>query len=333
MTNQEIIDNIKSKLTKDKEVDLPYLRCEFQVYRSMKNDEVMYAILQLIFKYLSKDTKEELDTQTHDVLAERSKLYEEAVIHINNNEDEQALKILQSLVSVYEKLENAKVQNYFDFEQMIEYIMYCGTVEQAKKLNVKRYPEPVTYYTYQIACIYIKQNKIEEAIKTLEQALKYNPRSIYITMQLVELYISKERHEEAFTKIKEALTYSYSKDQFAFFYEKLADYYTLKEKYNIAIASYLVSDNYYGTPKNKEKVGKIVEKAGYIKFNTIDDIINLFKEENINYGPSKELIETVDEFIKYSKKLKDLDSVKYLLSIMIDLTDDEYYKELMSKLV
>ena len=41
--------------------------------------------------------------------------------------------------------------------------------------------------------------------------------------------MSKERHEEAFAKIKEALTYSYSKDQFAYLYEKLADYYTLKE--------------------------------------------------------------------------------------------------------
>ena len=36
MTNQEIIDNIKSKLTKDKEVDLPYLRCEFKIYQTMQ---------------------------------------------------------------------------------------------------------------------------------------------------------------------------------------------------------------------------------------------------------------------------------------------------------
>ena len=112
MTNQEIIDNIKSKLTKDKDVDLPYLRCEFKVYQTMQNDEVMYAIAQLIFKYLSNDTKEDLDTKTHEVLNERAKMYKEAVDYINQEKYEEALNILLALTSTYEKLDSpSSLQN------------------------------------------------------------------------------------------------------------------------------------------------------------------------------------------------------------------------------
>ena len=43
MNNQEIINNIKAKLTKDKSVDVPYLKTELEIYQSMKNEEVVYV--------------------------------------------------------------------------------------------------------------------------------------------------------------------------------------------------------------------------------------------------------------------------------------------------
>lgn len=329
MTNQEIIDNIKSKLTKDKDVDLPFLRCEFKVYQAMQNDEVMYAIAQLIFKYLSNDTKEDLDNKTHEVLHKRSEMYNEAISLMNNNKLDEALEILLSLVNTYEKLDSAKVQNYFDFEQMIDYITYCETVANAKKLNVKRYPEPVTNYTYKIAMIYLKQGNLDDAIKHLEQALHYNPKCVYVKVELIELYEKTARYEDAYELIKDTLVYAYSKDQFAYLYEHLGKYYEYVGKYDIAIASYSLSDNYYGKNKNQNNIENIVKKVGYINFNSTTDLLKLFEKENINYGPSKKLITLVDEFVKYLKHLKDIEGVKYLLSIMAELTNDDYYiKEL-----
>lgn len=329
MTNQEIIDNIKSKLTKDKDVDLPYLRCEFKVYQTMQNDEVMYAIAQLIFKYLSNDTKEDLDTKTHEVLNERAKMYKEAVDYINQEKYEEALNILLALTSTYEKLDSAKVQNYFDFEEMMDYIVYCKSVSNAKKINVKRYPEPVTNYTYKIAYIYNKLGNSVEAIKHLEQALHYNPSSIYIKSELIELYEKENHLDKAYNLIKDTLVYAYTKDQFAYLYSHLGDYYQKIEKYDIAIASYFASDFYYNSSVNKEKIEKIVKEHGIVKFNNVNDILVLFEKENINYGPSKELISTTNEFVKYLKHLKDIDGAKYLLTIMAELTNDEsYIKEL-----
>ena len=332
MTNQEIIDNIKSKLTKDKEVDLPYLRCEFKIYQTMQNDEVMYAILQLIFKYLSNDTKEDLDTKTHEVLHERSKMYDDAVCLLNNNKISEALDILLKLISTYEKLDSAKVQNYFDFEQLIDYITYCETVEKAKKLNVKRYPEPVTNYTYKVASIYIKLGNYEEAIKHLKQALHYNPKAVYIKVELINLYEELGEFDKAFELIVDTLEYAYSKDQFAYLYEHLGMYFETICKFDIAVAAYFASDYYYNDQVNKNKIQNIISSVGLIKLDNTNDILSLFERENIKYGPSKKLIETIEEFIKYLKHLKDLDGVKYLLSIMADLTEDDYYLNQLKQL-
>ena len=325
MTNQEIIDNIRSKLTNEKEVDLEYLRCEFKVYQTMQNDEVMYAILQLIFKYLSNDTKEELDTKTHEVLHERSKMYGEAVSLLNSNKLEESLDIMLKLASTYEKLDNAKVQNYFDFEQLIDYITYCETVDKAKKLNVKRYPEPITNYTYKIASIYIKLGNYDNALKHLKQALRYNPKAVYIKVELINLYEMLGEYDEAYKLIIDVLEFAYAKDQFAYLYEHLGLYFERIQKYDIAVAAYFASDYYYNEHVNKTRIENIVSKVGIIEFKDTNDILNLFIRENINYGPSAKLINTINEFIKYMKHLKDIDGVKYLLTIMVELTEDDYY--------
>ena len=68
MNNQEIINNIKAKLTKDKSVDVPYLKTELEIYQSMKNEEVVYAISQLLFNYLDRETKSDLDKKTHEYI-------------------------------------------------------------------------------------------------------------------------------------------------------------------------------------------------------------------------------------------------------------------------
>ena len=36
MSNQEILDEIKKRLTKDKDVDVPYLQTELKIYRELE---------------------------------------------------------------------------------------------------------------------------------------------------------------------------------------------------------------------------------------------------------------------------------------------------------
>lgn len=325
MSNQDIINNIKSKLTKNKEIDVPYLKTELSIYQAMKNDDVVYAISQLLFNYLDKETKSNLDRQTHEILEDRKEEYDKCRSLIFEGKLEEAKKILTKLIELYEKLDNAKVQNYFDFEQMIDYILYCETVDNARTLNVKRYPEPVTHYFFEYANILLEEGNYVEAIRYFKKALRFNPRSIYIMENLISVYLEIGDIDNAYELTITALKYSYTKEQFGYLYNVLGDLFNRFGKYDISIACYLVSDHFNKNQANKDKIGKIVSTHGFIHFEDENAILALFERENINYGPSRTLIQTVNEFIEYLKKLKDVNGIKYLLTIMIELTEDEFY--------
>ena len=157
MNNQDIIDNIKSHLSGEKEIDVPYLQMELDIYKKMNNEEVIYAIANLLFGYMDPSIKEKLDLKTHEVLNERRLEYETVVDLINNEKYEEAKEILIRHTNIYKKATYTKEQNFYDFDQMIEYYIFCENVKNAKKLHVRRYPEPVAYYMYQLATIYEKE--------------------------------------------------------------------------------------------------------------------------------------------------------------------------------
>ena len=41
MNNKEIIDEIRSHLTKEKDIDIAYLQTELEIYKKMNNEEVI----------------------------------------------------------------------------------------------------------------------------------------------------------------------------------------------------------------------------------------------------------------------------------------------------
>lgn len=330
--NQKLLDEIKTKLTRNKEIDVPFLKAELNVYRLMKNDEMVMAITQLLFNYLPPEEKAKYDLKAHEVLNNRKEQYLKSSRLINEGRLVEAEVILQELVKTYEHFLQVNINNFYDFDQMIEYIIFCETPEKAKKLNVKRYPEPVTYYYYQLATINVETHNLDKAIEYLEKALIHNPRAEYVMQELANLYFETAQDNKFITLSKQILNYAYTRDQFANAYQKLGLYYKNHAKYDIAIACLIVSDHYSKEPINKNLVSEIVKISGYIKFSSPDDILNIFKREDLTYGPSRTVISTINSFINYLNQIKDFKGVEYLLTIAVELTGADYYREQLKEL-
>lgn len=326
MNNQDIINNIKNKLTGNKETDKAYLKEELLKYKKENNNEVAFAISQILFSFLNEDERKKYDNIAREILMSRKKEYEYALKCVKENKLEKAKSCFLKLLSTYDKVHFVSTNLYYDFEQMIEYIIYCKTFKRSVELNIHRYPEPVTNFCYQLAAIAIEENNDDEAIKYLQKALTYNPRGMYLYEELIKLYLKLENYDEAFKLIKEVLLFAYKKEQFAFLYQALGKCFKKFEKYPISIASFVVSDHFAGEAFNKNEILEIVKTSGLIKFNDYSEILKLFDEEKINYGPSKELLETVNDFLGYFTYIKNYNSLNYLLQIMIDLTGADYYK-------
>lgn len=312
MKNKEIIDNIKKQLSGDKEVDIIYLQTELDIYRSMQNEEVVYAIANMLFQYMSPEVKEKLDLRTHEVLNERRLEYEQVVSLINNNEFDKAKEILIKLINIYKKATYTKEQNFYDFDQMIEYYIFCETVSNAKKLHVRRFPEPVTYYLYQLATIYEKENNIQDAISALYDGLEFNPRCQYIMQELMYLYDLNNDLDKLYDMTIKSLKYAYTKEQLSYCYQMLA-------KCNI---------------DNKELSSALTIMSNSYKDNNISnkDIKEILIKNNIQYHISYIVKNAIDEFINYTKKINDIESVMYLLYIASDIIENEEYAQISKEI-
>lgn len=329
MDNQTIIDEIKSNLTHNKETDVSYLQTELIVFRTLKNEEVVTALEQLLFNYLSKEEKAEYDLKTHEILSVRYDDYQNCLELIKDNKLDEAALILVNLIKTYEKIENVKIFNYFDFEQLIEYIIVTKNVENAKKLNVKRYPEPITYYCYQLAEIYIKQNKLNNAKIYLEKALKFNPASMYVREELVNVYLNLDLVNDAKILCEQSLQMAYSKDLLSCFYQALGLCYYRLTQFDIALACLYASLDFMPNLEVEELIKSI--KAKHKLTLSHQDVMTIMDRLSINYGPNQALLDACFDFIEYLKKLKDFDDLKYLYTILFELTDNEEYNQGLQK--
>lgn len=332
MKNKEIIENIKSKLTGNKTIDVEYLHSELKKYQALNNFDVAFEIQILLFNYLSKEEKEKLNQDANNMLKEHKIKYDQAIEYLNYGDVEKAKKILQELFDVYERVAKIKGTNFYDFSEVIEYFLYFGDIEKLKLAKIKKVPEPVVHYAYQIASIYLEQDDILNAINYLERALLFNPVCEYVLEELINRLIISNKYDEAFEYIKRSLKYAYTKKQLASGYKALGIYFKHKKVYDKAIASFAVSNLYIDDISNKISIKEIVDVVGQIKFKDADHIISLFKEEGINYGPSKEVITTFKNFIEYAKINNDKKTLKYVLEIASKLTDDNYFLEQLNKL-
>lgn len=322
--NKQIIDNIKKQLTGQKESDVVYLQTELEIYRAMHNDEVITAITSMLFNYLDPTVKEKLDLKTHAILDDRRLKYEQVVGLISNNQLDEAKEILLNLLETYEKAEYITKEHYYDFDQMIEYFLFCENVTKAKSLKIKRLPEPVTYYLYQLSEIVSKQNQKDKEILYLEQALVYNPCCQYVLERLAMLYLEQGQRDLAYQTIIKSLKYAYTKEQLSFAYELLGDYY--QENKLLADALYLSSKLYKPSKHLDEKI-----KGDKLK--NLREINEVLQNNNIQIGPSLLVIKAIDDFIIYSKHLHDKETLVYLLMIAFELTDDKKYLEEYEKIL
>lgn len=329
MKSNSVIEEIKSKLTGSKEQDVPYLHEQLKKYQSESQFDIVLKIQLLLFNYLSKEEKEKLNVDANNMIKEHKSKYESALEYLNFGDVERAKKILIELFNIYEHVGKLSGANFYDFAEPMEYFLYFGTFKKLKEAHIKKVPEPVVHYAYQIASIFLEQNDVEKAIEYLERALLFNPICQYVIQELVELNLSQFNYDKAFTYLRKSINYAYTKKQLAFGYKKLGLCYKQKQMFDKAIACFAVSDLYIVDIDNKIQIKEITSKVGQIKFTSAEQLLSLFKEDEINYGPSKKVVETCNDFINYAKASKDKKTLDYVAKIAYELTDENYYKDLL----
>ena len=184
-------------------------------------------------------------------------------------------------------------------------------------------------YSYSL----IENQKIDEAEEALKKANKWNPVSTTIMGELSEVYKIKKDYENYLYWSKRIIQYATSSKTLARGYRNIAYYYCDIEEYEKSAAIYHFSRFFEENKQVTSELFYIAEKLGKLPEEPkLDNIKDLFKQEDIQFGASDIVIGAAYQIAKACLDNNDSQNALYYLFVVYDLTHDEEIHNLIKKL-
>lgn len=328
MANSDIIAFIKNNLNNDFDHDFNYLMSELIHYQKLRGGEqIVQEIIKLFKSELGDAGLKKFNETIQASFKARIDKFNEAITCLKEQKRREAQDILVKLIDTFpvKKTEEDLIP-IFNFQNVFESILFTRVVKPQN--HIRQVNEPIAGYYFHLAIILFDEKDYEECLKMLEYVLSYNP--VYIEAYLLksECYLQLGYNNLFFDNIKEALLYSYTRVHFAKAYFLLGRYYLELGNKETALSFFVVSKHYDKTPFIDEFMRRANALPGEFKgFSNPAELLNNFNKLNIQFGPSKMIIELLNTCINDSKKNDNIKLLKYFLTLIFNITQDEKYKK------
>ncbi|WP_405308716.1 hypothetical protein [Methanobrevibacter sp.] len=321
---EEIINEIKSNLGENKDLNKKYLSSQMDVYKDHPNNkEILKEISNMMWDCLNEFEKEEYKqiienkTQVIDILNEVS--YE-----IENGKSKAALKKLDKFIDEYKSpFENDDDTEYHFFTNTLEELIFMRYIGSKKEIKYIPTNQPVLDLYYIYGFLLLEDNQFEKSEKYLKKAIKINPVSSRVILELSEIYkIHTYTYNKYYMLVSDALKYAYYPQDIARCYRQLGFYYIEENQMEIALALFIYSMEYELSPQAYSEINYIQSKNSELKLN-LDECINIIKNKNIQLGVNPFVLDTLYELTDEYENNHLYSQSKYYYEIIYDLTNDE----------
>lgn len=328
MGNNDIIAFIKNNLNDDFDHNFNYLMSELMHYQKLRGgEEIVSEIIKLFRSELGEAGLKKLNEEVNKSFKVRIAKFNEAIKLLKEKKKSEAQDILVKLIDTFPiKKSKDDVVPVYNFQNLFESLLFTKKVQpqnQFRQIN-----EPIGGYYFHLALIFFEEKDYEESIKMLNQVLEYNPVYVEAYLLKAECYLQEGHNDLFFENIKKALLYSYTRVHLAKCYFLLGRYYLDLENKEIALSFLVMSKHYDQTPFIDGFIQKAVLLTGeFIDFAEPADLIDNFKKVDIQFGPSKEVFEVLDTCVKEARDNNNVKLIKYFLTIMFNLTENQQIKK------
>ena len=321
---EEIINEIKSNLGENKDLNKKYLSSQMDVYKNHPNNkEILNEISSMMWDCLSEFEKEEYKqiienkTQVIDILNEVS--YE-----IENGKSKVALEKLDKFINKYQSpFENDDDAEYHFFTNTLEELIFMRYIGSKNEIKYIPTNQPVLDLYYIYGFLLLEDNQFEKSEEYLKKAIKINPVSSRVILELSEIYkIHTYTYNKYYMFVSDALKYAYYPQDIARCYRQLGFYYIEENQMEIALALFIYSMEYELSPQAYSEINYIQSKNSELKLN-LDECINIIKNKNIQLGVNPFVLDTLYELADEYEKNRLYSQSLYYYEIIYDLTNDE----------
>ena len=334
---QEIIDEIKSNLGENNQLNREYLSSQIEKYQNHEyGNEIIKEISRLMWDCLSDEEKKEyieISKNENPVLD----ILDDIFPDIENNEIQKALTKMDKFMETFRPMyEEDKVNEYHLFISPLEEILFNKYIGASK--NVRYIPDDQPYLDlyYIYGYLLLEDGQYQKAEEYLKKALKINPVSSRVILELCEIYKIHTPNLNKFVMYsEEALKYAYYPQDIARCYRNLAHYNIEENKFKLASALLKYSLKYDLSPLAYNELSYIESKGKNYELSDLECERELI-DNNIQLGPNLFIMDTIDELIEEYETSKAYAQAIYFYELLYDLTLDtniiEKIKFLKSKL-
>ena len=321
---EEIINEIKSNLGENKDLNKKYLSSQMDVYKNHPNNkEILNEISSMMWDCLSEFEKEEYNqiienkTQLMDIL-------NEVAYEIENGKSKVALEKLDKFINKYQSpFENDDDAEYHFFTNTLEELIFMRYIGSKNEIKYIPTNQPVLDLYYIYGFLLLEDKQFEKSEKYLKKAIKINPVSSRVILELSEIYkIHTYTYNKYYMFVSDALKYAYYPQDIARCYRQLGFYYIEENQMEIALALFIYSMEYELSPQAYSEINYIQSKNSELKLN-LDECINIIKNKNIQLGVNPFVLHTLYEFTDEYEKNHLYSLSIYYYEIIYELTNDE----------
>lgn len=321
---EEIINEIKSNLGENKDLNKKYLSSQMDVYKNHPNNkEILNEISSMMWDCLSEFEKEEYNqiienkTQLMDIL-------NEVAYEIENGKSKVALEKLDKFINKYQSpFENDDDAEYHFFTNTLEELIFMRYIGSKNEIKYIPTNQPVLDLYYIYGFLLLEDKQFEKSEKYLKKAIKINPVSSRVILELSEIYkIHTYTYNKYYMFVSDALKYAYYPQDIARCYRQLGFYYIEENQMEIALALFIYSMEYELSPQAYSEINYIQSKNSELKLK-LDECINIIKNKNIQLGVNPFVLDTLYELADEYEKNRLYSQSIYYYEIIYDLTNDE----------
>ncbi len=323
-TFEQVMNKIAMGLTGDAKNDAVYLLLEGKKYKDHSlAKEIGRGVGRMITEILPPVELDKIVQLTKNQLMSLDNVLEEAEFQIHKKNFDRALELLEGMVKRTEGMFESDSQSvYFRFDNYLEDVL-CRNLFDTKK-NIHRLPRklPKLYAVY--GSLLFELKRYDEAKDALIQGLIFNPVSVWPMFELGEIFKLEKNFDQYLRTTARALSCAYESGAIARAYRNYAYYYGEQEKYDIAVALLITSNHYDNSTAAQSELFYIMQKSdGKLQLPDSDEINRILKQEDIQIGPSKMVMDILVRIVRDALQDKDRDNARYYLAIAYDLTGDE----------
>lgn len=321
---EKIIDEIKSNLGQNKDLNRKYLSSQIEKYSDHPyNKEIIREISRMMWDCLSDDEKDEFiaisekENPIMDILNETSEFIE---VGDYDSALERLDRFMESFPGMFE---DDRISEYHSFTNPLEEMLFRKYIGAKKEVRLIPDDKPLLDLYYIYGFLLFEKNEFQKAEESLKKANRINPVSARIILELSEIY---KLHTYSFSKFyiytTEALKYAYYPQDIARCYRNLGYYYIEENKLDVAVALFKYSMNFELSIMAYNELHYIESKGQDINLNR-DEVNRLLESTNIQIGVNPFILETLYELAEEYEQNKLYNQALYFYELINNLNDDE----------